>query len=186
MTSARVLCLFALLVAITADAKCHNHAAPPVIPKVAVAEPEVNQASESTATENFASAPPQSCAADAVQFILPADPSMTLNCCAAPQKVTWLDEAIKIGQCCDADKAWSGDKTTGIGGCCDEDKHWSQDEASGLGKCCAPGHEFAGDKARGVGSCCPNGYRWSAGRCKRVPQGQAAPQLRNQASAGEL
>lgn len=71
MTSARVLCLFALLVAITADANCHNHAAPPVIPKVAVAEPEVNQASESTATENLASAPPQSCAADAVQFILP-------------------------------------------------------------------------------------------------------------------
>ncbi|KAF9497196.1 hypothetical protein BDN71DRAFT_1429758 [Pleurotus eryngii] len=158
MTSARVLCLFALLVAITADANCHNHVAPPVIPKVAVAEPEVNQAFESTATENF----------------------------AAPQKVTWLDEASKIGQCCDADKFWSGDKVTGIGGCCDEDKHWSQDETSGLGKCCAPGHEFAGDKARGVGSCCPNGYRWSAGRCKRVPQSQAAPQLRVQASAATV
>ncbi|KAL4269026.1 hypothetical protein AB1N83_001614 [Pleurotus pulmonarius] len=183
MPSARTLCLFALLVAITVDANCHNHVAPAAIPKVAVAEPEVNQASDSTATES-ATSPPQSCAADAVQFLLPGDASMALNCCTAPQKVTWLDESAKIGQCCDEEKFWSGDKTTGIGGCCDADKHWSQDEASGLGKCCAPGHEFAGDKAKGIGSCCPNGYRWTAGRCKRVPQGQAAPQFRAQASAG--
>ncbi|KAF4592988.1 hypothetical protein EYR38_008695 [Pleurotus pulmonarius] len=185
MPSTRTLCLFALLVAITVDANCHNHVAPAAIPKVAVAEPAVNQASDSTATES-ATSPPQSCAADAVQFVLPGDTSMALNCCTAPQKVTWLNESAKIGQCCDEDKFWSGDKTTGIGGCCDADKHWSQDEASGLGKCCAPGHEFAGDKAKGIGSCCPNGYRWTAGRCKRVPQGQAAPQFRAQASAGEL